>query len=696
MGIKKSRMTVEYVIIAVFLAVLIGFMIYNMLINESNVGNVGAYTTTVDAARGDILDRNGQPLVTNKKGNSITLEASEFPSAKQQGARNKEIQSLIKLFEANNVEYLHDMPIVLDGGTYKFQITDTKGKDFVKWMKGSDELKLNSYATAENCMTAIIKKFQLQGYSKEDALKIGAVDMQMERDGFGPSFPYTFADNVPNQLVTIIMENKGFYKGVTNTIKSYRTYVDGSIAPHILGRTNDINQEKYEEEQKNLKQELRKAKNKDEAEDLARNAYSIHDTYGSSGIELAFEDYLRGTRGEKTVTTNDDGTKEETYTIEPKQGDSVVLTIDKDLQVVAQNALASTVHSVGGGGGRAAAGACVVQNVNTGEILACASYPTYDNSEWKEKYSEWAKDSNQPLWNRACMSLYEPGSTFKPCTAIAALETGTINENFYYPCTGKYPYLGHVFEDAHGTAHGSVNVVSAINVSCNSFFYDVGRRLGIEKIDEWATNFGLGQKTGVEIAEATGHVSSPEERRAAGGTWYAGDVITTAIGESDNQFTLLQLSNYVSTIANGGTRYQQHFVKSIKSADYKETVLQNEPTVKQKLNIHPKNLALVKRGMYLVGTIGFCRKAFSGLPVKVGAKTGTSDVVKIINGHRVAGNNGFLISFAPFEKPEISVVVCIETADAGAKTASCAAKIYDYYFSKKNVPSVQGYNTVLS
>lgn len=696
MGIKKSRIIAEYVILAVLFVVLVVTMIYAMLINDNNVGTVGAYTSTVDAARGEILDRNGQPLVTNRKGNSITFNASEFPSSKNQQARNDEIMSLIQLFEANKVQYIDNLPIVYQGGKYVFQIEDKSDQAYAKWLKSEDVLNLNSYATAENCMSAMIKKFVLQPYSKEDALKLAAVQIEMEKGGFGPSMPYDFADDVPTQLVTIIMENKNFYKGVENQVKAYRTFVDGTIAPHILGRTTDITAETYDAKKAETREKIKHAKNKDEAEEIARNAYGIHDVFGSTGIEKSMEEYLRGSRGEKAVTVDSNGQRHETYAIEPKQGDTVVLTIDKDLQQEAQKALASTVHSVGGQAGRRPAGAVVVENVNTGEILALASYPTYDNNEWDEKYSEWAKDTNNPLWNRAAMSLYEPGSTFKPCTAIAALQTGTITSSYYYYCRGIYMYGGHEFSCAGHVAHGSNNVVGAINHSCNCWFYSVARKLGIEKIDEWAENFGLGSKTGVEISEATGHISSPEERRAAGGVWNPGDVLTSSIGEGDSQFTILQLANYVSTLANGGTRYQPHLVKSVKTADYKKTIIDKEPVIKQKLNIDPKNLSLVKQGMRQVVTIGYARKAFSGVKVAAAAKTGTSEIVKIVNGRRIAGNNGFFISFAPYDKPEIAVAVVIECADEGAKTAPCAAQIFNYYFSKKDVPSVQGYNTVLS
>lgn len=696
MGIQKSRAITVYSIIAVLLSVLIGFLVWATCFNASTMGSIGAYTTTVDAPRGEILDRNGAPLVTNRQGNSITFDASAFPDSKHMPQRNEEIISLIQLCEANNIEYIHNLPIVVQDGKYVFQIEDKEGEAYAKWLKSPDMLNLNSYATAENCMKVLIDRYELEGYSKEDALKVAAVQAEMNKMSFGPNYPYTFAKDVPIELITIIMENSTFYKGVKNTVVPYREYTDGALAPHLLGRVNNITAEKYQSEREELEKKLKKANGKEDAEQIQRDAYTYTDEFGTSGIEGAMEEYLRGHRGVKSVTTDENGKRHETYPVEPVQGDSVILTIDSNLQQVAQDALAKRVRTLGVSSARRAAAACVVENVNTGEILACATYPSYDNSTWKENYSDWAQDPNTPLWNRAVSSVYEPGSTFKPCTAIAALETGTINAGWYYTCGGKYKYGDHVFECAHGTAHGTNNVVGAIDKSCNCFFYETGRRLGIEKIDEWATNFGLGQKTGVEIPEATGQVASPEERKARGGIWYPGDTITAAIGESDNQFTLLQLANYCATLANGGTRYKPHFVKSIMSADYKTTVLDKEPVITQQLKLDPNNLALVKEGMLRVGTTGFCRAAFSGLPVRAAAKTGTSDVVKIVNGRVVPGNNGFLISFAPYEKPEISVAIVVETANAGALTADVAAEIYKYYFSAKSLQTAESYNTLLA
>lgn len=697
MGISKTRSVVYNVIVVLAALALIGVLIWSTLISGANAGTLGAYTTTVDAARGEILDRNGAPLVTNRQGNSITFNATAFP--KDQEKRNEIIVSLVQLCDANGVEYIDKLPIKVSKktGNYVFRKKD-ENAGYIKWLKSKDILNLNEYATAENCMDALIKKYGLEAYSKEDARSLASVQVEMLRNTFNTSYPYTFAEDVPTDLVTIIMENKNFYKGVENTVEAYREYTDGTFAPHILGRVSGITAEKYEEKKKELDEALDKAKGKEEIDELNRNAYTISDIYGSSGLELALEDTLRGSRGAKTVTIDNEGNSTDTFTVTPEAGNSVILTLDKNLQEVAQAALKKRVDTLNISAARKCAAAVVVEDIHTGEILACATYPSYDNNEWKEKYSEWAEDETAPLWNRAVMSTYEPGSTFKPCTAIAALEEGIIDEEFKWACNGAYTYYSdHTFYCAHHTAHGTNNVTDAINVSCNCFFYETGRKMGIELIDEWATKFGLGQKTGVEIPEATGHVSSPEERKAAGGTWYAGDVITTAIGESDNQFTLLQLANYVSTIANGGTRYTPHFVRAVKTADYKKTLQQTQPEVAQTLDISKHTLKLVREGMLKVGTIGFCRSAFADLPVTAAAKTGTSDVVKIIDGKKVEGNNGFLISYAPYEDPEIAVAVVVETADSGSLTAVVAADIYDYYFSaKENTETVQPYGELLA
>lgn len=698
MELNKKRVLFVNILVIVLLLGLIGLAVWAQLFNRSNVGNISAYTVTVDSVRGEILDRNGLALVSNRQGNSITFNASSFPTADEQDKRNEEILSLIQLCEANGVAYVDNLPITIDSSTGEYAFTDEDGDEtYLKWLKSSNMLNLNDYATAENCMAALIKRYNLQAYSKEEALKIASVCAQMKKDYFSTSYPYTFAEDVPTEFVTIVMENKSFYQGVENTITAYREYESGTFAPHILGRVSNITAETYEEKKQETEEKVKNASTSAEAEQIQRDAYTVTDSFGSSGIELAMEEYLRGSRGVKTVTVGQDGSTNETYTVEPEQGNAVVLTLDKGLQEVAQKSLENRVKTLNISSARECAGAVVVENVNTGEILACATYPTYDNNKWSTDYSEWAEDENAPLWNRALNSVYEPGSTFKPLVAVAALEEGIIDGDYKVYCNGSYTYYSdHTYYCAHHVAHGTNNVVDALDQSCNIFFYDVSRQLGISKMEEWAAAFGLGQKTGIEISEATGQMSSPEERQAAGGVWYPGDTITAGIGQCDDQFTLVQLCNYVATLANGGTRYVPHLVKEVKSADYSKTILKKNPEIAQKLSISETTLNLVKAGMLKVGTTGFCQEAFADLPVTVAAKTGTSEVSKIVDGEYVEGNNGFLISFGPYENPEIAVAVVIETADAGSLTAVVAADIYDYYFSAKELQGTQDYNTLLS
>ncbi len=323
MGISRTRGIIYNVIVVLAALALIGVLIWSTLISGANAGTLGAYTTSVDAARGDILDRNGSMLVTCRLGNDVTFNATAFP--KEQEKRNEIIISLIQLCDANGVEYIDNLPIKVSKKTGKYVF---KNKDenaaYLKWLKSKDVLNLNEYATAENCMDALIKRYDLSAYSKEDARSLASVQVEMLRNTFNTSYPYTFAEDVPTDLITIIMENKNFYRGVENTAENYRVYDDGMFAPHILGRVSGITAEKYEEKQKELEEALDKASGKQEIDELNRNAYTISDIYGSSGIELAMEDQLRGKRGTKTVTIDQDGNAQSTFTTLPEQGNAVI------------------------------------------------------------------------------------------------------------------------------------------------------------------------------------------------------------------------------------------------------------------------------------------------------------------------------------------------------------------------------------
>ncbi len=659
--IVKSRHIAVVCVVLLFFAALVGDLVKLQIIDGDSyaqaVSSVSSRTATITAARGEIVDTNGNKLVYNEQSYSIVFNASYFPS--EQEKRNEIIISLIRLFEDNGLEWIDNVPLIYDSkGVIQFK---EDSESLIKQMKSRNMLNLNGYATAEECYNALIEEFELESFDKYDARKVASVCFEMMRQEFSVSAPYTFANNVPENISSSIMENSSFYEGVETKVVPVRTYTDGTLAPHILGMVGSIDAEEYSE--------------------LKEKGYKMNDTVGKSGIELAMEDYLKGTDGEETIYTDDEGNRTSEVTKEPEQGNTVVLTIDSNMQKVAQDALKSALEDYAGTIGNQVpnAGAVVVLSCKDSSILACASYPTYDISTYAENAEELNKATGSPLWNRALMSTYATGSTAKPSVAIAALEEEIIDEDYTVYCNGSYTYLGQSFkcEQAHATAF--VNVVNAIDESCNTFFMEVGRLLGIEKMNEYRNLLGLGSKTGCELNEAIGVLDSPEYRSTLGQDWLPGYTVQSAIGQAGNLWTPIQLANYVNTIANGGTRYRTHFVKSIKNADYTETILENKAEIVCETGISEETLDIVKRGMREVGVTGYCAKYFSHLPVEVACKTGTSQEYRKINGVSTKINNGFLIAFAPYDDPQIAIAVVGEGMVSGVYVAPVVAAIVEYY-----------------
>lgn len=665
---KKGRYIATILIFVAFFIVFSATLVKIQLIDGSAYAS--ANTKSVDsievkAMRGEILDRNGNVLVANRQGNDVVFDAAKFPSSSKQEERNKLILSLIKLFENNNAEWNDDMPIIIDkNGNYDFE--EDREED-IETMKSRDMLRLSKYATANDCMNSLIEKYKLEEYSKEDARKIASVCYEMRANVFNTANPYTFASDVKDEVASVVMENSNKFKGVQVNVVTYREYTDSRIAPHILGLTGKIDAEEYK--------------------DLKKVGYGMDDTVGKSGIEKKFEEYLKGTNGVKTVSTATDGTQ----TVETKglkNGDNIVLTIDSKLQKVAQDALAETVKSFSTA--NAGGGSVVVMNCNTGEVLAIASYPDYDLNTYYDEYKSLAADTKGlPLFNRALLSTYSPGSTAKVSTALACLEEGLITENTSRVCTGNYNYLGHGFRCNIDHDDSNITVKTALQDSCNTFFfYYGGERLGVEKMNMYREILGLGQKTGIELEESTGVLDSPSYRTSIGQTWQPGNSLLSSIGEAGNQITPIQLCNYVSTVANGGTRYNAHIIKSILTSDNSKVILNKEPEIVRQTGFSDINLSIVKAGMRLVVSNGSCKINLGQLDVPVAAKTGTSEVQQVINGKSAIYTNGFNISFAPYDKPEIAVAVAIEGATSGAGVAPVSCAVYNYYFDKKETTDI--------
>ena len=684
-----------------FLAVVFFFALFFAELFRIQVVHAEAYSTqkvalrasetTVPAARGEILDCNGVPLVTNEQVNAVVLDASFFPSTKEQEKRNEILHALILLTEQAGVAWNDNLPLVFDQNG-NIQYKENADSD-IAFLKSREVLHLNSYATAQNCFDSLVEKFSLQSYGKEDARKIASVCYALKKISFSAANPFTFADEVPNDLAAKIKENSAFFVGVDIRVTTRRSYTDGTVAPHILGVVGKLNAEEY-----TAKKTAYEEATADETlsvgdrQTLSLRAYSMDDTIGKFGIESAMEDYLRGTNGILTTTTDAAGNKSSEITTAPIDGDAVVLTIDARFQKQVQASLASFIQQYRDKASIPAVGSAVVIDVKSGAVLACATYPSYDLSTYYADYSTLAADKSSPLWNRALLSTYEPGSTMKPAIALAGLEEGIITESTKFRCTHIYTQFPDTPFKCLGY-HGSIDVKEALNQSCNIYFYETGRLLGINKMNEYCTRFGLGQKTGVEIPESTGVLASIAYREAHGGIWYPGDTVQAAIGQSDNLFTPIQLANYAATIANGGTHYQAHFVKSVKTADYRETVLENTGTVFNETGISENNIRIVKEGMLRLGSR---LSAFKDLPVSVAVKTGTAESKAKVNGSIVEGLNGFMISFAPYEDPEIAVAVAIENLNSGSATAMLVSDIYKAYFNTaENYTAQQGYNTVL-
>ena len=484
--------------------------------------------------------------------------------------------------------------------------------------------------------------------------------------------PITVVEELDIQTVARISERQSDLPGVTIQVSDSREY-HTTAAAHLLGRVAIIGPEEYEE--------------------LKEEGYGLNDTIGKDGMEKALESYLRGTDGVRAVEVDrQTGQVMAEYMVEDTQpGRNCYLTMDLALQECLEQALADTLaaikekgeNSKDGDGADVEGGAAVVIDVDTGEILAMASWPTYSLEHFSAQFSANNSDPMRPFFNRAIMATYSPGSTFKMCTALAALEEGIIEPDTKIYDEGVYKRYADVgysprcwIYRQYGRNHGNINVSQALKYSCNYFFYEMGYQLQPERLNKYATQLGLGQKTGVELSgEKAGNLAGPESRQANGGEkWYGADTLMAAIGQSDHLFTPLQLANYVATLVNGGTRYQPHLLKTVMDYTNTEVYEEVQPTVLNTVEISASSLAAIKEGMKGVVTEdGTASSYFAGFPIQVGGKTGSAQMV----GHSATG---VFVSFAPYDQPEIAVCVVGEYASSGGSLAPVAIAAYDQYF----------------
>lgn len=608
------------------------------------------------ATRGEILDRNLKPIVVNTTRYAVIFDYNYFPrgtSEEALAAQNAEIDQLQQLLTEAGESWNDTLPIT-DTQPYAFE----EGRESaVAQLK--EYLRLAEYATAENCMAALVEKYALSGWSAEQQRRIAGVQYEMHLREFSTKTPFTFATSVSRSTSYTISENNQFFVGVEVQLNPVREYLSGTTAAHLIGTVGLLSAEEYEE--------------------YKDKGYSYNDTIGKSGIEQALESLLRGTAGVRTLYKDADGNViDEEETVSPVTGSTAVLTLDTDLQKATEQALETVGQKIraegdpSGDGKDIQSGAVVVLDVNDNSVLACASWPTFDLTTYYEDYAELLNAEYNPLFNRALYGGFAPGSTFKPAVAVAALNEKKITPDSTFYCGSWYTYFANEGVRIHCLAnHGDANVVYALGKSCNSFFCEMGRLVGIETLNSYCRQLGLGVASGVEVGESLGLLAGREEREAAGGVWYPADTSQAAIGQSDNMITPVQLAVYASTLANRGVRYKAHLVRSTIDYEGNETVV--APEVLSEMTVSDETWDTVREGMLLTATNGTATRFFVGAEYTFAAKTGTAEAG---NG---GSDHGVFIGYAPADDPQVAIAVVMENGTATA-SGQVARLVLDAYF----------------
>lgn len=745
---RNFRLYFLGVLLAAVLLVYLGVLYSVQVVHHQDYATQSVHSIarpeTVEASRGVITDRNGRLLVGNRSTYNLTFDPSLLKEGEDQ---NEAILRLIQLCQANGVDWIENLPISRQlPYTYTLdQLGDSVLKRrFLSYLKALDpskealtayllqhpetvaprneddpplpelaepegelteeqeaqrqrqlgedllDLLASKHLTAQLLTAAGITPQTLLEWMREDfdfapSLSLGearlvlGIQYELYLRRIGTTVAYILAEDINMEFISLI--NDGGYSGAKVT-SSYAREIQTSSAAHILGMVGPI----YAE---------------DDMEALRAKGYSGDEIIGRSGAEAAFEDYLRGTDGRRVVSVNSDGKiTGEYYTKDPRPGNNVELTIDLKFQQAAEEALAATVSAMSEKDGNTTRGAgLAVVRVGTGEVLALASYPLYDLAAYiqdGEYRAQLNTDESMPLVNRAVSGRYSPGSTYKPLIAVAALEEGVVSLKEKILDPGYWVYPDIVAGTKKWTwycwnrgGHGRLNVTQAITASCNTFFYEMGYRLGIEKIGEYADAFGFGRTTGIEIGDAAGLVAGPEEKEARGEIWYGGDTVQAAIGQSDNLFTPLQIANYMATLVSGGKHYDAHLLKSAKTYDNSQVVAAGSREPSNVIEISDSTLNAVKTGMHNL-TKTTLAPYFNSCVVSAGAKTGTAQLGGDIT------NNGCFVCFAPYDEPEIAVALVIEQGNAGAQLASTAVSVINAYFTPDEAETlVTGENQLL-
>lgn len=693
--VSSSRLAAFALVVVLLIALCAGTLYKLQIIEgaayyEESQNSLTSYPS-VTAARGNILDRYGRVLVSNRECYNLKISDTRLFSDEVEDP-NAVILQMINLVEAAGETYTDDLPITLEPPFEYTNMTDIQRTLLDAYLKAKG---LDEDTTAVELMSYFRTRYEIaNSYTAEEMRKIASVRYAVNVRYEINTNSYIFVEDASIDLISDLM---GVVGNVVEVETSYVREYNTQYAAHILGYVQAMSEE-----------DMEKYRPQDE-----NSGYDYDTKVGRDGVEYTFEDWLHGTNGTARVTRTASGTITSTvYTEDPVPGNHVYLTIDIQLQEAVERILETGIYELQLKRDEDNAkytmegkldevrediqgGAIVVVDVKTGEPLAIASYPTFDLSSIIEDYSDLLEAENDPLFNRALNGAYEPGSTFKPCTAIAGLTENIINTETQIECTGlftKYADQGYspacwIYTQNDGQlTHGYDNVTEAIKDSCNVFFYTVADNLGIRKLMEYAKNFGLGESTGIELSETTGNMANPDNHLNYDvDSWVDGDTVQAGIGQSDSMFTPLQLAEYCAAIANGGTRHSAAILKSVRSYDYSRQLYQKETEVLSTVDSADYNWAAVQRGMYLMANditsssstvyYALSNYSYNGVSLPVAAKTGTSQLGEDKT------NNAIFMCYAPFDDPEIAIAIVVERGQSGANLSKMARNVLDAYFS---------------
>lgn len=659
--------------ILVFAAVMVSIFTYRLMeyqiVRGSEFLEQASTTTTIKmaitAARGEIVDRYGRVLATNRVGYNIQLNRLYLDDENL----NERLIQLMKILNTSGEEWTDNLPVTK---SQPYTLAENRREDIDKL---KETIGLAAYATSENVWDKLVERYGLADVPQEYRRAVAGVRYEMEIRDYSDVTPYCFATDVSMRTVNTIKEQSMTLTGVDIIEEAIRYYPDGTIMPHIIGSVGPIYKEEWEQ--------------------LKKDGYDMNDIIGKSGLEKAFEEQLRGTDGVMEVERAKDGSIISTrITKEPIPGKTLVLTIDRDLQQAAQDALVNQIQYIETLDNEGGKGASMVVVDMSGGVLACATYPSYDLNLFNQNYAEYAAQENNPLFNRALNGLYRPGSAFKTVVGLAGLLCGEITADTEINCNGVYGYWSAVGFTPSCLQHnhsGYINVERALQDSCNIFFYDVGRRIGYEEFNRVASTLGLGVKTGVEVPEQAGNLSSPEirhqiiENQLANGVapantseeWQEGNVVQAAIGQMDTSITPIQLATYAAALANRGTRYRTHFVKSLYDYDYNpDTVQETVPEILGSIENVNNAFETVEAGMIRASFYGTLRDSLKDYPYTIATKTGTAQVTKDTF-------NATMVAYGPTDNPELAIGIVVENCSNSYRLANGVKSVFDAYYLNK-------------